>query len=81
MGDVLGIFAGHDHNNDFVGSLTGICLGYGRKTGYASAYHEILERGARVIELHENEKKFDTYVRTLSGTSLNFSFTKNAILK
>lgn len=66
-GDVLGVFVGHDHNNDFVGKLSGICLGYGRKTGYASAYNEILERGARIIVLQENEQKFDTYIRTLSG--------------
>ncbi len=75
MGDVMGVFVGHDHNDDYVGSLSNICLGYGRKTGYASAYHEILERGARVIELYENEKKFDTHIRTLTGTELNYSFT------
>jgi len=76
MDDVIGAFVGHDHNNDYVGSIADICLGYGRKTGYASAYHEILERGARVIELHENEKKFDTHIRTLSGTCLNYSFLR-----
>ena len=31
MGDVLGVFVGHDHNNDFVGTAANICLGYGRK--------------------------------------------------
>lgn len=76
MGDVLGVFVGHDHNNDFVGTAANISLGYGRKTGYASAYHEILERGARVIELYENEKKFDTHIRTLSGTCLEYSFLR-----
>lgn len=76
MGDVLGVFVGHDHNNDFVGTAANICLGYGRKTGYASAYHEILERGARVIELYENEKKFDTHIRTLSGNCLEYSFLR-----
>lgn len=75
MGDVMGVFVGHDHNDDYVGPLAGICLGYGRKTGYASAYHEILERGARVIELYENEKKFDTHIRTMSGRYLDYSFT------
>jgi len=76
MNDVIGAFAGHDHNNDYVGSLNGICLGYGRKTGYTSAYYEILERGARVIELYENEKKYDTHIRTLSGISLDYSFIR-----
>ena len=81
MGDVLGVFVGHDHNNDYVGQLAGICLGYGRKTGYASAYHEILERGARVIELYENERKFDTHIRTLSGTCLDYTFTQRFTAK
>jgi len=73
-GDVLGVFVGHDHNDDFVGSLANICLGYGRKTGYASAYEEVLKRGARVIELYENEKKFDTHIRTIAGTTLDYTF-------
>ncbi len=71
--DVAGVFVGHDHNNDFVGELAGIYLGYGRKTGYASAYDEVLERGARIIILHENERKFETYIRTLSGKFLSLS--------
>lgn len=76
MGDVIGVFTGHDHNDDYVGQLASICLGYGRKTGYASAYHEILKRGARIIELYENEQKFDTHIRTLTGTELDYSFTR-----
>ena len=79
MGDVLGAFVGHDHNDDFVGTAANICLGYGRKTGYASAYHEILERGARIIELYETEKKFDTHIRTLAGSSLEYSFSRKSL--
>lgn len=75
-GDVMGVFVGHDHNNDYVGEVAGISLGYGRKTGYASAYHEILDRGARVIELSENEKRFDTHIRTLDGTLLDYYFVR-----
>jgi hypothetical protein len=76
MHDVLGIFVGHDHNNDFIGTAANICFGYGRKTGYNSAYTEILERGARVIELYENERKFDTYIRTMSGQCLFYTFER-----
>lgn len=76
MGDVMGAFVGHDHNDDYVGSLSGICLGYGRKTGYASAYHEVLKRGARIIELDEDGKQFTTYIRTLDGTLLNYTFIR-----
>jgi hypothetical protein len=73
MKDILGVFVGHDHNNDFVGQLDRIWLVYGRKTGYNAAYKEILDRGARVIELHENDRKFDTYIRTLKQVSLQKS--------
>ncbi len=73
--DVLGVFVGHDHNNDFIGEYQDrICLAYGRKTGYASAYKEILERGARVITFYENEKHFDTHIRTLDSSTLQFTF-------
>ncbi|WP_321518809.1 metallophosphoesterase family protein [uncultured Bacteroides sp.] len=74
--DVMATFVGHDHNDDFIGSLANIHLAYGRKSGYVNAYKEILERGARVIELHEKEKEVRTYIRTLSGTSLEYSFKK-----
>jgi Predicted phosphohydrolases len=76
MKDVLGVFTGHDHNNDYAGSLAKICLAYGRKTGYNSAYKEILERGARVIELDEDGKRFATYIRTLSGKSLYYTLKR-----
>ncbi len=76
MGDISGVFVGHDHNNDFAGILAKICLAYGRKTGYNSAYKEILERGARIIELDEKENKFSTYIRTLSGTSFFMTYKR-----
>ncbi|WP_418892401.1 DUF4434 domain-containing protein [Limibacterium fermenti] len=73
--DVMGTFVGHDHNNDYIVAPEGkICLAYGRKTGYVSAYKEILERGARVIDLYENERRFDTYIRTLSGKFFDYTF-------
>ncbi|MDF2872438.1 MAG: hypothetical protein K0R05_4013, partial [Anaerocolumna sp.] len=33
-GHTRGVFAGHDHINDYIGDLHGIQLGYGRATGY-----------------------------------------------
>ena len=74
--DVMATFVGHDHNDDFIGSLANIRLAYGRKSGYVTAYKEILERGARVIELHEAEKEVKTYIRTLSGISLEYDFKR-----
>ncbi len=62
MGDVKGVFVGHDHNNDYIGDLDGITLGYGRKTGYNSYGKKGFAKGARVIILNENNlEKFKTY--------------------
>lgn len=52
--DVMGVFAGHDHDNDYVGINKRILLGYGRVTG-ADAYGELI-RGARIIELYDYDK-------------------------
>lgn len=32
-GDVMGVFAGHDHVNDYIATLYNIALGYGRASG------------------------------------------------
>lgn len=65
MKDVMGVFAGHDHDNDYLGINKGIALGYGRVTG-KDAYGE-LTRGARIIELYEGQFKFDTWITTSLG--------------
>jgi hypothetical protein len=59
-GDVMGIFVGHDHDNNYIGCLHNICLAYGYKSGRQS-YGDI-GRGVRVIELHEGERKFTTWL-------------------
>lgn len=64
QGDIMGIFVGHDHGNDFVGVHHGIALGYGRCTGYNAS--GILERGGRVFELNEDSRLFTTNVITPS---------------
>lgn len=74
--DVLGVFTGHDHNNDYIGVLSKIALAYGRKTGYASAYKELLDRGARVIIISENDAIMKTYIRTLSATEYEFEYAR-----
>jgi len=75
--DVLGVFTGHDHNNDYLVDANGeICLAYGRKTGYNSAYKEVLERGSRVINLYEDDRCFNTYIETLSDKLNNYTFEK-----
>ena len=61
--DVMGMFVGHDHNNNYIGILHNICLAYGNVTG-RQCYGKI-GRGARVIELYENARKFDTWILKL----------------
>ncbi|RIH64014.1 metallophosphatase [Mariniphaga sediminis] len=61
--DVMGTFVGHDHNNNYIGCLRDICLAYGNVTG-RQCYGDI-GRGARVIELYEGERKFDTWILKL----------------
>ena len=35
-GNIIGVFVGHDHDDDFLVDYEGILLGYGRKTGFDS---------------------------------------------
>jgi len=72
MGDVMGAFVGHDHNNDYIGMHYDIALAFGRTTGI-DAYGD-LERGARIIVLHEGERRFDTWIRTPKGTELTYYY-------
>ncbi len=72
MGDVMGVFVGHDHDNDYVGITKGIALGFGRVAG-AEAYGE-LERGGRMIKLFEGKRKFDTWIATPSGNEPGFYY-------
>jgi predicted phosphodiesterase len=60
--DVMGVFTGHDHDNNYAGTLNDICLAYGCKTGFDS--YGDLDKGARIIELYEGERKFDTRICT-----------------
>jgi hypothetical protein len=61
-GDIMGTFCGHDHNNNYIGTLNNIALAYGCKTG-RDAYGKF-DKGGRVIVLYEGERKFDTWLHT-----------------
>ena len=63
--DVIGVFTGHDHQNDFIGLERKIALGYGRVSGYDA--YGALKPGARIIELYEDLFKFDTWIATNEG--------------
>ncbi len=69
-GDVKGIFAGHDHVNDFTGRYMGIMLGYDGGLTY-DGYQDDDIRGARLFEIDENDAaNFETrmiYTRDIMG--------------
>ena len=74
-GDVLGVFVGHDHVNDYAVSWKGIMLCYGRFTGGKTVYHDMPGgNGARVIELTEGVRQFRSWIR-LKGDQVINDFT------
>ncbi|MFB9330207.1 metallophosphoesterase family protein [Paenibacillus aurantiacus] len=66
--NVIGVFVGHDHVNDFQGKLYGIRLCYGRLTGYNSYGKEGMLKGVRMIQLRENASSFDSWIRLEDGS-------------
>lgn len=70
MGEVKGVFVGHDHVNDYYGDLYGIKLCYGRATGYNTYVKEGFLHGARVIELKEGQEEFKTWVTLEDGSKI-----------
>lgn len=63
--DVMGVFVGHDHDNDYIGIHKRISLAFGRVSGI-DAYGD-LKRGARIIRMYEGCFKFDSWITTLAG--------------
>jgi predicted phosphodiesterase len=59
--DVMAMFVGHDHNNNYIGCLEGISMAYGNVTGWMAPGE--IGRGARVIDLYEGQRKFETWIR------------------
>ena len=65
-GKMKGVFVGHDHINDFEGTLRGIRLTYGRACGYQTYGMEGFRRGARIIDLN-NDSDYKTYIYLEGG--------------
>lgn len=60
-GDVLGMYFGHDHRNNFAGKYKGMDLGYCPSCGF-HVYGPGMERAFRVFEIDEkNPKDYKTY--------------------
>lgn len=65
-GDIMGVFVGHDHDDDYAVCWHDVLLAYGRFTGGPTEYIH-LPNGARVIELTEDSRTFRTWIRTQAG--------------
>lgn len=72
--DVMGVFVGHEHDNDFIVGWKGLTLAYGRYAGTTATTYGHLPNGARLIELVEGERKFNSWIRTAKGTEQQTRF-------
>lgn len=71
-GDVMASFFGHDHINDYAVAYKGMLLAYGRYSGAKTVYCDIPGgNGARVIEMKEGERDFDSWIRMHDGSVIN----------
>ena len=46
-GDIIGIFTGHDHDNDYAVAWQDVLLAYGRYTGGNTVYNHLPSNGGR----------------------------------
>lgn len=79
-GDVMGVFVGHDHDNDYAVMWKGILLAYGRYTGGNTEYNH-LPNGARIIVLKEGARSFDTWIRQKGGEIVNKTVYPDSYVK
>lgn len=77
-GDVMGVFVGHDHDDDYAVCWHNILLAYGRFTGGDTEYNH-LTNGARVIELSEGTRTFKTWIRTKAGVEQQTTYPDSYI--
>ena len=80
-GSVMGVFVGHDHDNDYVVEEKGIALGYGRFSGGDTVYNN-LRPGARIILVHEGQRSFDSWILEDDGRVVDrMTFKDGKIIK
>lgn len=71
-GDIKGTFVGHDHVNDYEGTLHGIRLIYGRATGFNAYGRDGFPRGGRVMLLETGKDTFTTWLRLENGEKVQY---------
>ena len=79
-GDIMGVFVGHDHDNDYAVCWHDILLAYGRFTGGDTVYNHLMN-GARVIELSEGTRTFKTWIRTKAGVEQETTYPDSYVKK
>lgn len=77
---VIGVSVGHDHDNDFIAVYRDIALCYGRFSGDNTVYNH-LPHGARVFEVREGVKGFETWIREDDGRVVNHNLFDGKELK
>lgn len=70
MGDVMAVFCGHDHDDDYSLMYYGVLLAHGRFSGGNTEYNH-LRNGARVIVLKEGKRQLDTWIHERGGQIVN----------
>jgi predicted phosphodiesterase len=79
-GNIMGVFVGHDHDNDYVVLEKGIALGYGRFSGDYTTY-TTFRSGVRIIVLDEGKRGFETWILEDEGRkSVKFKMEDNKFL-
>lgn len=71
-GDIMGVFAGHDHVDDYIGIRSDVALAFGRNSGW-NAYG-FFERGGRIVVMKEGKRQFDTWITTAKGKEAVYHF-------
>lgn len=79
-GNVMGVFVGHDHDNDYVVVDKGIALGYGRFSGDDTTY-TTLRSGVRIIDLEEGKRAFRSWILEDDGRIASRFIYENGNLK
>ncbi len=70
-GDVIAVFVGHDHKNDFVGKYKNITMGFTPSAGF-NEYGNGRYRGVRIIDIDEsNPKSFKSRIVTYQDLGFN----------
>ncbi len=67
MGDVMALFSGHEHDNDYVMKWRGKYLIYGRFSGCNTVYNNLKANGCRMVELTKGDPNFRTYICNYDG--------------